>query len=302
MAIEFKGEQFMINSVRIMLIFLICFPSLSYSESEFLSSKTDFVFCSAGDFHLSPQLTKPEDNPGHFSPEENKTKFIQTLEKIRPNFVMLLGDLTMFGEFEYFRKWTDRFPSKRYWVIGNHDIKKGWPENWEKYVEIPEHAEKIKFNKTCYFFIEKIGKLEWAFIVMDNNRFMGKDFKGQLTWLKKTLDTLDERKIPSERRFFFAHNPFLLHPIVKIGGQEPLKKIAKILYGRVRECHFGHQHINYYMNHYAGIPPYYVVGLTTIYKSGYVNQMGYEFLEKRALLTTVIKEDGNVTHEWHSLE
>ena len=195
------------------------------------SRKTNYYFAHITDLHLPNRSYYP--NPGYDTDSTSVVDFravMEDLKLIRPEFVLLTGDLLNEGELEgfenqYWYGWTQRLLTELdipvYVSSGNHDIG-GWNQtpppsgsarrNWWRYFgwswldntdeSWPYHTQDYFFNygNTLYMGME-------AYINYDSFRthIYGSDSftDQQLMWLDSTIDAH-----PDQRKVLFHHFDF----------------------------------------------------------------------------------------------
>ncbi|MCG2613303.1 metallophosphoesterase [Terrimonas sp. NA20] len=179
-----------------------------------------FSFVLMSDIHIKPEVT------------ERFQRAIDTVNKLRPDFVMAAGDLVydvMRGNpghadslFNLYKKMSAGIRSKVYNCIGNHELFGIYPESdvdsthpGYKYGMYEKHI-----GKTYYSFDHK----GWHFIVLNSidvnteKAYFGGIDKKQLEWLKQDIAGVD-KKTPVA---LTVHIPFLSSFNQLYGSKKPL--------------------------------------------------------------------------------
>jgi len=169
----------------------------------------EFTFVFLTDIHLQPELNAVE----------GFRKAIDTINKLKPDFVLTGGDLIMdalgqtYGKadslYNLYNEVSAEFDMPVYNTMGNHEIF-GWYRDEQ---EIRDHE---LFGKRM--FEDRIGKRfysfdheDWHFIVLDamsraeDGGYFGKVEDEQIQWLKKDLQSVD----PKTPIVVSVHIPFM---------------------------------------------------------------------------------------------
>jgi predicted phosphodiesterase len=195
------------------------------------SRKNNYYFVQITDLHLPNRLYYP--NPGYDTDSTSVVDFravMDDINLIRPEFVLLTGDLINEGELENFSNqfwygWTQRVLSELevpvYVTSGNHDIG-GWNatpppsgssrRNWWRYfgwswldntdVNWPYHTQDYHFtyNNTLYVGLEAYNNYDnFRSYIYGSDSFTNK----QLSWLNSTLAAY-----PEHQKVLFHHYDF----------------------------------------------------------------------------------------------
>lgn len=217
------------------------------------SRKDNYYFVHITDLHLPNRLYYP--NPGYDTDSTSVVDFravMDDINLIRPEFVLLTGDLINEGELEgfsnqYWYGWTQRVLSELevpvYVTSGNHDIG-GWNatpppsgsarRNWWRYfgwswldntdVNWPYHTQDYHFtyNNTLYVGLEAYNNYDnFRTYIYGSDSFTNK----QMSWLSNTLAAH-----PEHQKVLFHHYDFQ--------GQLSLGSLG------VDMALFGHTHSN----------------------------------------------------------
>ncbi|MFO7668134.1 MAG: metallophosphoesterase, partial [Bacteroidales bacterium] len=171
-----------------------CNSSRAPKTSE---AQEGFTFAFLTDIHLQPELNAVA----------GFQKAIDTINQIRPDFVLTGGDLVMdaldqsYGRadslYNLYREVSGRLDMPVYNTVGNHEVF-GWHRDEEGIAEHPEFGKKMfetRMGERFYSFDHK----GWHFIVLDaiyrgeEGRYIGKIDQEQINWLKSDLLKVDSQ-------------------------------------------------------------------------------------------------------------
>ncbi len=199
-----------------------------------LASAKDYRFVVMGDNRHNRPVVMPE----------VYEQIIEEVNLLRPDFVMLCGDLILGytdsdslirEEWKEFKRVTSKFEMPYYLVVGNHDV-------WD---ELSQSIYQEECGDLYYSFDHK----ESSFIIIDTDVAGELDFitGDQLEWLEKTLS----QKSGSKHIFIFMHKP--LWTFEDKPGEAWNEQVHPLLvkYG-VDYVFAGHDH-SYYIDYLDGI-------------------------------------------------
>lgn len=194
---------------RILQLSLISLLVLSACNQTGKETSDGFTFAYLTDIHIQPEKNAIE----------GFQKAIDTINQIKPEFVLTGGDLVMdvldqsYGRsdslYKLYQKVSAGFDMPVYNTLGNHEIY-GWHRNEEGITEHPEFG-KLMFEKRLgdrYYSFDHKG---WHFIVLDaislgeDGQYFGKVDEEQIQWLVKDLEKTG-KEVPI---VVSVHIPFL---------------------------------------------------------------------------------------------
>ena len=121
----------------------------------------------------------------HFIPEKLE-QCISEVNKINPNFVVVTGDLTMFGfreEYENVKKYLDQLKQKQLIIPGNHDARYCGDKYFDKYFGFGNKVRNISDEVTLVGIDSSVPDLD-----------EGTVGRGKQRWLRKQLREIPKNK------------------------------------------------------------------------------------------------------------
>ena len=174
------------------LLFLLIILILSGCKQKKEASGYDFTFAFLTDIHLQPELNAVE----------GFQKAIDTLNQIKPDFIITGGDLVRdalnvtHGRadslYNLYKEVSAGLTMPVYNTIGNHEIF-GWESDDEEIKNHPEFGKKMfenRIGERFYSFDHK----GWHFIILDaigraeDGGYIGEIGEEELEWLKKDIE------------------------------------------------------------------------------------------------------------------
>ena len=171
-----------------------CHSSKAPKDSK---AESGFTFAFLTDIHLQPELNAVA----------GFQKAIDTINQIRPDFVLTGGDLVMdalnqtYGRadslYRLYKDVSGHFNMPVYNTVGNHEVY-AWHRNEAGIEQHPEFGKKMyeeNIGERFYSFDHK----GWHFIVLDaiyrgeDGHYMGKIDEEQIDWLKGDLQKVDAK-------------------------------------------------------------------------------------------------------------
>ncbi|MCP4311225.1 MAG: metallophosphoesterase [Bacteroidetes bacterium] len=197
------------NSVLFIITIVFLLAGCRTPKAPEASEKDGFTFAFLTDIHLQPELNAVA----------GFQKAIDTINIIKPDFVLTGGDLVMdvlnqsYGRadsvYKLYKKVSGGLNMPVYNTVGNHEMY-GWHRDEEGIEEHPEFGKKMfesRMGDRFYSFDHK----GWHFIVLDaiyrgdDGHYIGRIDQEQIDWLKKDLEKVD-KKTPLAMS---AHIPFI---------------------------------------------------------------------------------------------
>jgi 3',5'-cyclic AMP phosphodiesterase CpdA len=185
----------LITLITLSLLFIVaCNSSRAPKPSE---AEEGFTFAFLTDIHLQPELNAVA----------GFQMAIDTINQIRPDFVLTGGDLVMdaldqsYGRvdslYNLYKEVSGHLDMPVYNTVGNHEVY-GWHRDEEGIEEHPEFGKKMyetRMGERFYSFDHK----GWHFIVLDaiyrgeEGHYVGKIDQEQINWLKSDLLKVDSQ-------------------------------------------------------------------------------------------------------------
>lgn len=187
--------KFIIKYSFLLAAFFTCSVNILSQTSK--EESFSFVFCT--DIHVQPERNAVQ----------GFTQAIDTINKLKPAFVLTGGDLIMdalgqtYGRadslYNLYHEVSKKFQVPVYNTIGNHEIYGIYKKSGADPTH-PEYGEKMYENRLgkSYYSFEHKG---WKFIVINSiedtrkNKYVGLVDEEQIEWIKKEL-TLTDPKTP----------------------------------------------------------------------------------------------------------
>ncbi len=187
--------KILITLITLSLLFMVeCNSSRAPKTSE---AEVGFTFAFLTDIHLQPELNAVA----------GFQMAIDTINQIRPDFVLTGGDLVMdaldqsYGRvdslYNLYKEVSGHLDMPVYNTVGNHEVY-GWHRDEEGIEEHPEFGKKMfetRMGERFYSFDHK----GWHFIVLDaiyrgeEGHYIGKIDQEQINWLKSDLLKVDSQ-------------------------------------------------------------------------------------------------------------